>query len=204
MSLQPANYDSSEDGRILRRSFGAAVLFEALLLTAFGWNGHWLAHPPKNEVDTSHFLEAQIFELPPEAQLNEAKPTAVHAKPEATLSKVVHKGREAKADENKVEENNQTQSGPPMAPSHGPVAIFAPPPHIPAYLQDQEIHASVMIDFLVSAQGVSTPRLAGSSGNEELDAIALASARKWQFRPAEKNHQAIDSKVRLRVVFEVQ
>jgi len=192
--------DAGFERKLLRRSLVAALIFELLALTAFGTNWHWLAHPPKTD-DTSNFIEAQIFELPPEAQLMEK--TAVHAKPEVTISKTPNKGREAKPDE-KVQEENQTQSGSQLAPTHGPVAIFSPSPKIPAYLQDKDLHTSVVIDFFVTAQGIATPRLVGSSSNEELDAIALAAAKKWQFRAAEKDHLPIDSKVRLRIMFEVQ
>lgn len=75
---------------------------------------------------------------------------------------------------------------------------------IPAYLQNQELKTSVVIDFFINSQGGVTPRLVGSSGNEELDAIAIEAVKKWQFRPAENDHHAIDSKVRLRIVFEVK
>jgi TonB family protein len=61
-----------------------------------------------------------------------------------------------------------------------------------------------VIDFFVDSQGESTPRLVGSSGNEELDAITLATVKKWQFRPAEQDGKPIDAKTRLRVEFEVQ
>jgi TonB family protein len=193
----------TDDG-VLWKSSLAAFCIEALLLTAVGWNSHWLAHPQRTTEDTSNFIETQIFELPHQEQLVEKTKPAAPAKAEATLSKVVDRGRQAKPEESKVSEDNQTQGGSQLAPSHGPVAVFSPSPHIPAYLQDKELHANVVIDFLVSAQGHSSPRLVGSSGNEELDAIALETAKKWQFRPAEKDHQPIDAKVRLRIVFEVQ
>ena len=195
--------DEKYERKTLSASLLAAVFIEALFLTTIGWNSHWLAHPVKTD-HTENFIEAQIFELPPEAQLVEREKPTAHVKSEATLSKVPNKGREAKPDENKIQEENQTQSGTQLAPTHGPIAIFSPAPKIPAYLQDKELHASVVIDFFVSASGTTTPRLAGSSGNEELDAIALGAARKWQFRPAEKDHHTVDSKVRLRIVFEVQ
>jgi len=176
-----------------------AMAIEIFLLTAFGWQGHWLSHPPSPS--NIKFIDAQIFEIPPEAQLTESQ---VHAKPEATISKVPNKGREVKPNENAVQEENQTQSGRQLAPTHGPVTVFSPSPKIPSFLQDREIHASVVIDFFVSAQGVSEPRLVGSSGNEELDAIAIEAAKRWRFRAAEKDHQPIDAKVRLRILFDVQ
>ena len=140
-----------------------------------------------------------------EAHLTEEKHAATPAPPqhEAAISKNPNQGRKSKPNENPFPEQNQTKEGPPMAPTHGPVALFAPPPQIPSYLQNQNLKASAVIDFLITAQGGVTPRLVGSTGNEELDAIALAAARNWQFRPAEKDHKPVDSKVRLRIVFEV-
>ena len=91
-----------------------------------------------------------------------------------------------------------------LASTHGPVALYAPPPQIPVYLQDQDIKTHVIIDFLVNQQGGTNPRLVSSSGNEELDAIALETAKKWIFRPAEKDGKKIESKVRLRIIFVVQ
>ena len=181
-----------------------AFFVEAIALTAIGWHEHWLAHPQKsNGLDPTKFIEAEMFQVPQEAHLVEEKRVAVPApKPEATISKVPGKGKPAK-EESKTEEN-QTDSGLKLAPTHGPVAVFAPPPVIPPYLQNQDLKTTAVIDFFVTAQGAVMPRLVGSTGNEELDAIALAAVRKWQFRPAENNHQTVDSKVRLRIVFEVK
>jgi TonB family protein len=125
-------------------------------------------------------------------------------KAEVAISKVPKKGRAPKPGENPLNEQNQTTSGPPMAPTHGPVALFAPAPVIPPYLQNQDLKATAVIDFFVTAQGGVSPRLVGSTGNEELDAIAINTAKKWQFRPAEQDHKPVDSKVRLRIVFEVK
>ena len=172
-----------------------------------GWHQHWIAHPGHTGLDTEKFIEAQVFEAPPEqAHLVEEKKIAA-PKPvthEATLSKKPNQGREAKPGENAMPEKNVTQAGPPPLATHGPVAVFAPAPTIPEYLKDQEIKSTAVIDFYVTAQGGVNPRLVGSTGNEELDALALATAKKWQFRPAEQDHKPIDSKVRLRIVFEVK
>lgn len=191
--------------RTLAYAAGAAFLIEAVLLTLVGWDQHWLAHPQKsNTIDTSQFVEAQIFEVPKEApHLTEEKPVPVPHH-ETVLSKVVNQGRQPKPGENQNEDKNQTESGAPVAPTHGPVAVFSPSPAIPEYLRNQNLNTSVVIDFYVSAQGATTPRLVNSSGNEELDAIAIATAKRWQFRPAEKDHKPIDAKVRLRILFEVK
>jgi TonB family protein len=193
-----------DEPSLLWKAALAAFLIEASLLMAVGWNGHWLAHPKATTEASDQFIEAQIFELPPDAQLVEKTKPPSTAKSEATLSKVAQQGRQSSLEENKVPEENQTHGGSELTPTHGPMAVYSPSPHIPSYLQEKELHVSVVIDFFVSALGHATPRLVGSSGNEELDAIAIEAAKKWQFRPAEKDHRPIDAKVRLRILFEVQ
>ena len=205
----PAAPAPEESSRVLWLAGLAAFLVEAGILTAAGWHSHWLAHPPNPQADESRFIEAQVYETPPAAHLvDHSKPTPVVAKrhAEAVISKVPSQGRAKKAEEAKpaAPEENVTEAGPKFAPSHGPIAIFSPPPVIPSYLRSQDLHASVVIDFFVTGQGVATPHLVSSSGSEELDAIAIAAAKKWQFRPAEKDHAPVDARVRLRIVFEVQ
>ena len=190
--------------QVLIKSALAAFVIEAVLLTAVGWQKHWLAHPQKtNSQDDSRFIETEIFEMPSEAHLTEHKKQSSIRKPEVTLSRRPNKGQASKNPPS-VAEENQTESGPLIAQSHGPVAIYAPAPVIPHYLQDREIHSHVVIDFYVNSQGTATPRLMSSSGNEELDAIALETVQRWKFRPAEKDGKVTESKVRLRIVFEVK
>lgn len=193
--------------KILIKSAGAALFVLILILIGIGYQNHWLAHPGAPRVmDESRFIEAEMVQIPEEARLVEkSKPAAAPARPEVTLSKTPGKGKSAPEGQTQLEEENQTESGPPpVARTHGPVAVYSPPPVIPTYLQNQEFKTHVVIDFYVTAEGVATPRLVGGSGNEELDAIALSAAKKWQFRPAEEEGKPIDSKVRLRIVFEVK
>jgi TonB family protein len=194
--------------RVLLNSAIAAFLLESILIIAVGWREHWIAHPQKTTgLDESKFVEAQIFEAPKiTPQLTEesksAAPKAIRAEP--TLSKVPGKGKTASPENSPLEEEqNITTEGKKIAPTHGPVVAYAPHPVIPPHLQETDFKTHVVIDFLVNAQGVAVPRLVSSSGNEELDAIAISTVRKWQFRPAEKDHKPIDSKIRLRIVFEV-
>ena len=181
-----------------------ALFLEGGLLTAIGWHEHWLAHPSQGNEETQ-FIEAQVFQMPTEeARLVEDKPAKTRvSRSEATLSKSPSQGVKSKTPVT-VEEENKTESGPKMAPTHGPVPLYAPEPTIPGYLRNQVMKASVVVEFLISSQGAFHIRLISSSGNEELDAAALATLKKWQFRPAEQDHKAIDSKVRLRIVFKVE
>lgn len=192
-----------ESTKVTWGAVGVALLLETILLVAVGTHEQWLGHRAK-ATDESNFIEAQVF-VPQETHLvEEAKPQAAPAKPEATISKDPNKGRVAKPDEKVAPDENKTDSGPKLAPTHGPVAIFSPAPKIPAALQEADLHTSVVIDFFVAVDGTANPRLVGSSGNEELDAIAIAAVKKWRFHPAEQDHHPLDAKVRLRILFEVQ
>jgi TonB family protein len=195
--------DSRPDSKVVLWSAIAAFVLEFVVLTGLGIYDHWLAHPQKQGLDPTQFVEAEMVQVPDEPKLEEKKVNVPGPK-EVTLSKEVGKGREAKPDEKQLPESNQTTAASPLGPTHGPVSIFAPQPVIPTYLQNQNLHTSVVIDFFVTALGAVTPKLVGSSGNEELDALALGTAKKWQFRPAEKDHKPLDAKVRLRIIFEVK
>lgn len=207
MSAPVVGVPKPDAPRVLMASFLAALLVEGAVVTAIAWHQHWLAHPQANSgLDESRFVEAQIFEVPSQAQLNaQIHPEHVTRPTESALSHRIDRGRRAPPAESVLHEHNETQASaePGIGATHGPVPIFNPAPVIPAYLQAQELDASVRIEFLITAQGAVTARLLESSGNEELDAIALATVKRWQFRPAEKDHVAIDSRTRLKIVFEI-
>lgn len=192
-----------DEPKVLWVSAGVALVLEFVILTVVGWEQNWMPKPTAPG-EAVKFIEAQVYQPPKLEHLIEPEKTVAPVKREATLSKVPDKGREAKPDEKQVQDQNQTQGGPILGATHGPVVVFSPSPVIPPYLQNQDLHASVVIDFYVTAQGETTPRLVNSSGNQELDAIAISAAKKWRFKPAEKDHQVIDAKARLRILFEVK
>ncbi len=192
------------ESKILVKAFFLAALVEFSILTAFGIQEHWLAHPQKEGLDESKFIQAEVFQPPPEGHLTEVKRTAAPRVHERVISKTTTTTKAQRiSTPAAVEEKNQTVAGPQALANHGPVALVAPAPSIPSYLRDKDINSSVVIEFLVNSQGTAVPRLIGSSGNDELDVIALNAAKQWRFRPAEQNHQAIDSKIRLRINFDV-
>jgi TonB family protein len=151
--------------------------------------------------DVSNYIEAQVMDLPEDAHL--VSQAGAPASPDEVLSKIVGQGKKPEPGAADSDEQNQTQNGPDLGATHGAVALYSPSPVIPSYLRDREINSSVVIEFLVTAAGQATPRLLSSSGNEELDAIALGTVKKWQFKPAETEHRPVDSKSRLRIVFQV-
>jgi TonB family protein len=155
----------------------------------------------KNRFDSTNYIEAQILQLPADAHLSGDKASTdedeVIFNPKHPYRKVVQKTPPHEA-------QNQVNQGPDLGPTHGPVALYAPAPVIPKYLRDRNLKTSVVIEFLITAQGQVTPRLLDSSGTEELDAIALNTVTRWKFKPAAKDSLPIDSKTRLRILFEVQ
>ncbi len=196
----PGIYDLEEGQERIWKAALIAAGLELLFFLALGL-GHLSLF--KNPFDSTDYIEAQIIQLPANAHLTGA--TAVKDEDEVVFS---HKQSPRKKVEKKEppkapEQQNQVDAGPALGPTHGPVAFYAPAPVIPVYLRDQNLKTNVVIEFLITAQGGVTPRLLDSSGNDELDAIALKTASKWQFKPAAKDNVPIDSKTRLRILFEV-
>jgi TonB family protein len=199
MSLADSFLKSGEDEKRLRQAAGIAAILEVLFFLALG-----LGHLPflRNPFDSANYVEAQIVQLPANAHLTGAD--AVKDEDQVVFSrKQSRKKKVERKEPPKTPAQNQVEAGPALGPTHGPVAFYAPAPVIPNYLRDQNLKTSVVIEFLITAQAAVTPRLLESSGNDELDAIALKTALKWQFKPAAQDNMPIDSKTRLRILFEV-
>lgn len=189
--------------KLLLMAAGLAILIEFVLLTGMGIYQHWLAHPPpKTEWASPKYIETEIYEQPKPQHLVEEKPSAVQHR-EKSVSVHPDEGKKSK-DPSPIDDKNRTDNGPALVANHGPIPIDSPAPVIPDYLRERDMATSIVIDFFVTSMGVVTPHLVSSSGNEELDALALTTAKKWRFKPAENEHKAYDSKVRLRINFQVQ
>jgi len=190
---------SGEDTKRMFQASWIALGLEILFFFALG-----LEHLPflGNPFDSAGYVEAQIIQMPTQAHLTGA--AAVKDEDEVILSrKESHKNKAEKKETPKAPQQNQVDAGPALGVNHGPVAFYAPAPVIPAYMRDQNLKTSGGIEFLITAQGVVTPRLLESSGNDQLDAIALRTVSKWQFKPAAKDNLPVDAKTRLRILFEV-
>jgi periplasmic protein TonB len=201
MKMVPGFSHPNEEDRRLWRAAGIAVLLEALFFLTLG-----LGRLPfwRNPLD-SDTIPVQILQLPTNSHLTGAQAVPdtdeVYYNPHRKHPK--RKKAEPKKNPPKAPEQNQVEAGPALGPTHGPVALYAPAPVIPAYLRNQNLKTSVVIEFLITAQGQVTPRLLESSGSDELDSIALDTVKRWKFKPAAKDNQPVDSKTRLRIVFEV-
>lgn len=83
------------------------------------------------------------------------------------------------------------------------VAVSQPRPVLPDDLRDQELHGTFRAVFAVHADGTADVKMASSTGNAALDSLALATARRWTFRPATRDGSPVDSFLRLTIEFEV-
>lgn len=196
----------SHDTQILLLSCLLALLLQGGGIVLFSvWRSSPPA-PPAAEVLPP--LEAQIYQAPPPEEHLKSEKAAVHNAPQKAvrINTAPTAATTAPAANLKslFDEKNEVEKGTTKTEDHGPIVVSSPSPKIPSYLLNDILKASVVIEFRISAAGVAEPALIKSSGNEELDAIALKTARTWKFQPAVGGGKSIDSRIRLRINFEVQ
>jgi TonB family protein len=76
------------------------------------------------------------------------------------------------------------------------VPVSRPAPHYPREAQRRNIGGSVRVQVTVAADGsVERLQLAEGSGNRELDRAAMEAVRRWTFKPATRNGQAVAATV---------
>jgi TonB family protein len=189
---------------VLSVSFILALAIEIASFTAL--SRHVFSQRPILQVSEMNPIEAEIFKKPEiHEHLTEVKPVVKMRAPEPVLSKRVDVGRALRKDQpSNLDQSNQTDSAPPLPASHGPLVVSSASPKLPSYLRDQNLKTSVLIEFVVGSDGLADPHLIGSSGNEELDQLALKSAHDWKFKSAIQDGKPVTSRVRLRINFEVQ
>jgi len=94
-------------------------------------------------------------------------------------------------------------------PARGaPVILQAVPlvivqPEIPRHLRQQAMRAEFHALFTVHIDGSADVSAVKSTGNSELDDLALQAARQWRFHPATRNGQFVESYLRLQIEFKV-
>ena len=83
-------------------------------------------------------------------------------------------------------------------------ATFSPQPTLPDELRSEALDKTFIAEFVVGVDGKpNTVKVAQSTGNDELDRLALETAKKWRFKPATRDGQPIESRVRLHIEFTV-
>lgn len=92
----------------------------------------------------------------------------------------------------------------PKGPTRDAVATRQVQPDIPDELKSGDFKSSVRVRVEVSADGSPSPSLRGTSGNADIDARVLAALRRWRWKPALKEGEAVASTQYFRFDFEVK
>lgn len=82
--------------------------------------------------------------------------------------------------------------------------VECPHPEIPAILHEECHKASCTARFCINCEGRHDVTLVASSGNDEVDEIALKTLRRWKFKPAMLNGKPVQSVRKIKVEFEVE
>jgi periplasmic protein TonB len=89
-----------------------------------------------------------------------------------------------------------------LAPGSVPVPISKPAPDYPADALRNNETGTVVVRIEVGADGTPTDvTLARRSGSRSLDRAAIKAAKRWRFRPAQRDGQAIASAVEVPMAF---
>ena len=81
---------------------------------------------------------------------------------------------------------------------------YTPEPEISPELHEQCFKSSCIAKFDIKKDGKTSVALLTSSGSPEVDDIALNTLRRWKFKPATLDGQAVDSARKIKVEFEVE
>ncbi|MBX9948560.1 MAG: energy transducer TonB [Candidatus Obscuribacterales bacterium] len=84
------------------------------------------------------------------------------------------------------------------------LAIECPQPEIPASLHEECYKSCCLARFSISHEGKHEVSIISSSGSDEVDEIALATLRRWKFKPAMLNGKPVQSVRKIKVEFEVE
>ena len=92
-----------------------------------------------------------------------------------------------------------------LAPGSVPVPISKPAPDYPVDAQRNNETGTVVVRIEVGADGTPTDvTLARRSGSRSLDRAAIKAARRWRFRPAQRDGQAVAGAVEVPMAFSLE
>ncbi len=115
--------------------------------------------------------------------------------------------RPAKPIEKPVETIKPIEPVRPAAPVYTaaePMGGAQPMPSIPDDLRSEALNKICVVEFLVAPDGrPASVRIATSTNVQQLDQLALDAARRWRFRPATRDGQPVEGRVRLHIEFQV-
>ena len=88
--------------------------------------------------------------------------------------------------------------------SSGARAIFAPTPVIPDDLREDALEAEAVARFTISSDGSAKVVLVKPTNNPRINQLLLDTLAKWQFFPAVRGGDPIDSTVDIRIPISVR
>lgn len=101
-----------------------------------------------------------------------------------------------------VEPPAQGEAGTALAPNAIPVPVDAPQPRYPADAMRRRESGTVLLRVLVDADGAAYGvQLLSGSGSRSLDRAATGAVRRWRFRPAQRDGQAVPGTVDVPIDF---
>lgn len=83
------------------------------------------------------------------------------------------------------------------------LALEAPQPELPAEHTEQSCKKSCCARFTIEDTGKFEVKLVSSTGSQEVDDVALATLKKWKFKPAQLNGKPVKSSRKIKIEFEV-
>ncbi len=105
----------------------------------------------------------------------------------------------------KVETSTPVNVAPPRESVFvGASAISSPQPSIPDDLRSDAFDKDFKAELVVSPEGVPTQiKITKSTGNGQLDRIAVETAKQWRFKPATRDGQPAEDRIILHIEFQV-
>jgi periplasmic protein TonB len=89
-------------------------------------------------------------------------------------------------------------------PDVAPVPVRTPPPQYPSSLKREGVAGVVTVAIIIDEKGNVTSATINKSSHAEFEAPSLDAVRKWRFKPAMKDNQAIASRVIVPLHFTVE
>lgn len=83
-------------------------------------------------------------------------------------------------------------------------AVSAPQPIIPSELYEEGMKCSCVARFTILDSGKTRVKIVSSSGNHEVDCIALRTLQRWIFKPAMLNGKPVESNRKVKIHFEIE
>ncbi len=83
-------------------------------------------------------------------------------------------------------------------------AVSTPQPIIPSELYEEGMKCTCVARFTIHETGKAKVKLVTSSGNHEVDCIALRTLQRWIFKPAMLNGKPVISNRKVKIQFEIE